>query len=98
MKVNRLRRLNRSNKRYGESAHSIKSVFEQFENFEVHHMSTSNTPELINKIHDVVVGNGRVKVHGFAAFVHSWPKMRTCRLSKDGWRLFQWIPQDPECG
>jgi transposase len=60
-------------KHYGESAPSIRTVYKWFNNFRCSHMSTSDaersgrpveatTPEIVDKIHDMVMDDRRVKV------------------------------------
>ena len=63
-------------KNYGQSAPSIRTVYKWFQNFRSGHMSTSDaersersgrpveatTQEIIDKIHDMVIDDRRVKV------------------------------------
>jgi hypothetical protein len=67
-------------KHYGESAPSIRTVYKWFQNFHSGHMSTSNaersgrpveatTPEIVDKIHDMVMDDRRVMVREIASAV-----------------------------
>ena len=67
-------------KHYGESAPSIRTVYKWFQNFRCGHMSTSDaersgcpveatTPEIVDKIHDMVMDDRRVKVREIASAV-----------------------------
>lgn len=67
-------------KHYGESAPSIRTVYKWFQNFRTGHMGTSDaersgrpaeatTPEIIDKIHDMVMDDRRVKVREIASAV-----------------------------
>ena len=67
-------------KHYGDSAPSIRTVYKWFQNFRSGHMGTSDaersgrpvevtTPEIIDKIHDMVMDDRRVKVREIASAV-----------------------------
>jgi len=67
-------------KHYGDSAPSIRTVYKWFQNFRSGHMDTSDakrsgrpvevtTPEIIDKIHDMVMDDRRVKVREIASAV-----------------------------
>jgi len=67
-------------KHYGESASLIRMVCKWFQNFRSGHMSTSDTehsgrpveattPEIVDKIHDMVMDDGRAKVREIASAV-----------------------------
>ena len=67
-------------KHYGDSAPSIRTVYKWFQNFRAGHMGTCDaersgrpvevtTPEIIDQIHDMVMGDRRVKVRQIASAV-----------------------------
>src|SRR6476469_69453 len=67
-------------KTYGQSAPSIRTVYKWFQNFRSGHMSTTDaqlserpveatTQEIIDKIHDMVIDDRRVKVREIASAV-----------------------------
>jgi galactokinase len=67
-------------KHYGVSAPSIRTVYRWFQNFRSGHMSTNDaecsgclvaatTPEIFDKIHDMVMDDRRVKVQEIASAV-----------------------------
>jgi ABC-type dipeptide/oligopeptide/nickel transport system permease component len=67
-------------KHYGKSAPSIRTVYKWFQNFRSGHMGTSNaersgcpveatTPEIVDKIHDMIMDDRRVKVREIASAV-----------------------------
>ena len=67
-------------KNYGQSAPSIRTVYKWFQNFRSGHMSTTDaersgrpveatTQEIIDKIHDMVIDDRRVKVREIASAV-----------------------------
>ncbi|XP_026828418.1 histone-lysine N-methyltransferase SETMAR-like [Ooceraea biroi] len=78
MKVSPQETKKKLDKHYGESAPSIRTVYKWFQNFRSGHMSTSDvecsgrpveatTPEIIDKIHDMVMGDRRVKIREIAS-------------------------------
>jgi hypothetical protein len=67
-------------KHYGKSAPSIRTVYKWFQNFRSGRMSTSDaersgfpvettTPKIVDKIHDMVMDDRRVKVREIASAV-----------------------------
>jgi hypothetical protein len=67
-------------KHHGKSAPSIRMVYKWFQNFRSGHMSMSNaersgspveatTPEIVDKIHDMVMDDTRVKVREITSAV-----------------------------
>jgi len=70
-------------KHYGKSAPSVKTVCKWFQNFRSGHTSTSDTecsghpveattPEIVDKIYDMVMDDRRVKVREIASAVGIW--------------------------